>query len=190
MQVFTVEEQVVLSPCILICIIKQCHFFRRGKSRATNCQFSLLLGTITLEGIFTVRYLYMNLPDKHLHWRKRAVRRPPIATYQNSSRGRISFKREVELCPQKHRCTQRASLENSKYSANLLYVWLHQFCRKAAIVWQTALEKRASPLLYSQCPTSSQVLQKDNKEQKEKDLLCKWQSTLPREPASAPTQVS
>lgn len=100
-----------------------------------------------------MRYIYKNLPYKHLHWRKRAVRRPPVSTYQNGSWGRSSFKREVEVCPKKPQAYKHgASLENSKYESNMRYIWLHQFCRKAAILRQTALESRASSLLYSQSP--------------------------------------
>lgn len=100
-----------------------------------------------------MRYRDTNLPDKHLHWRKRAVRRPAISTYQNGSWGRSSFKREVELCPKNPQAYKHgASLENSKYKSNMCYVWLHKFCRKAAILWQTALESRHSSLLYSYSP--------------------------------------
>lgn len=81
-----------------------------------NCQFSLLLGTFTFKRIFTVRYIDTHLPDEHLHWRKRAVRRPPISTYYNGSWRRSSFKREVEVCPKTPQAYKHgASLENGKY---------------------------------------------------------------------------
>lgn len=100
-----------------------------------------------------MRYIDRNLPDKHLHWRKRAVRRPPISTYQNGSRGRSSFKREVEVCPQNPQAYKHGtSLENSKYESNVCYLWLHQFCSKAAVLQQWALGSRPSSLLYSQSP--------------------------------------
>lgn len=125
MQVLSAEEQVVLSPCILICIIKQWHFLRRGKSRAINCQSSLLLGTITSARIFTVRYFCTNLPDKHLHWRKRAIRKPPISTHQNGLLGRISLKREVEVCPQKTQVYTNTELAwRTVSTVKTCYLWL------------------------------------------------------------------
>ena len=100
-----------------------------------------------------MRYKDTNLPGKHLHRRKRAVRRPPISTCQKGSWGRSSFKREVEVCPKKPQAYKHgASLENSKYQSNMCYVWLHQICRKAAILWQTVPESRASSLLCAQSP--------------------------------------
>lgn len=104
-----------------------------------------------------MRYIDRNLPDKHLHWRKRAVRRPPISTYQNGSWGRSSFKREVEVSPQNPQAYKHgASLKNSKYESNVTYyIWLHQFSRKAAVVQQSALGSRPSSLLYSQSPSHS-----------------------------------